>query len=140
MPMQMMMAGHVLCLLPFILYCFCGCVLANVPNPYSFMTGDGVAGMPGGFHQAGMPGGGVHPNNVELQPAGIPGPAVPGRLPVNSPVGVPKGVQQRPYTDPAVPHGPCGTPGAPGAIPGSAAGTNTCSAGIPGSHHVVPSP
>ncbi|ORC84062.1 uncharacterized protein TM35_000501160 [Trypanosoma theileri] len=129
MAMKKMM-GHVQCLLPFILYCFCGCVLANVPNPYSFMTG-GVVGIPGG---------GVHPNNVEFQPAGIPGPAVPGRLPVNPPVGVPKGVQQKPYTDPAVPHGPCGTPGVPGAIPGSAAGTNTCSAGIPGSHHVVPSP
>ncbi|ORC81848.1 uncharacterized protein TM35_001051050 [Trypanosoma theileri] len=96
------------------------------------MTGGGVAGMSGG---------GVHPNNnVGLQPAGIPGPAVPGRPPVNPPVGVPKGVQQSPYTDPAVPHGPCGSPGAPGAIPGSAAGTNTCSVGIPGSHHAVPSP
>ncbi|ORC84028.1 uncharacterized protein TM35_000511290, partial [Trypanosoma theileri] len=114
--------------------------MANVPNLYSFMTGGGVAGMPAGFHHAGLPVGGVHPNNVELQPDGIPGPAVPGRPPVNPPVGVPKGVQQRPYTDPAVPHGPCGTPGVPGAIPGSAAGTNTCSAGIPGSHHTVPSP
>ncbi|ORC83932.1 uncharacterized protein TM35_000531160, partial [Trypanosoma theileri] len=130
MAMKKMM-GHLLLLLPFILYCFCGCMLANVPNPYSFMTGGGIAGMPGG---------GVHPNNVGFQPAGIPGPAVPGRPPVNPPVGVPKGVQQRPYTDPAVPRGPCGSPGAPGAIPGSAAGTNTCSAGIPGSHHTVPSP
>ncbi|ORC92416.1 uncharacterized protein TM35_000031690 [Trypanosoma theileri] len=131
MAMKKMM-GHVLCLLPFFLYCVCGSVMAS----YDIMHPP-FPGGPGGILQPAVPGGGILPKPVGPPIGGIPGGVNPlhprpppggvlpggshgvGRSPLQSPVG-PLAAQHGPHSTFAAHRDPCANPGVscPGGVPG----------------------
>ncbi|KAH9598480.1 hypothetical protein LSM04_000240 [Trypanosoma melophagium] len=104
----MMMPFRVLFLLALMLYCVCGCVLANQGNLYP-----GAAGIP---------------NHLNSQPGvvgGLPGVPGAGHQPSARPPVSVQGTKQNPHPAFGGPHDLCASPGVPG--------KGACLVGVPGS-------